>query len=143
MMNVMEDMDVDKRHDDDRPDLSWEDAVAEFEGGEPVELVRPPRKVTIVYRYTDGQFYASSPDLTGFEVSGASLHETRQLAKQDLAGYLDAAIELVERIPRPNPTTRGARSRSRVTRGGSFVLSAGTAGRKAAVFASQRRFKAS
>lgn len=120
MMSVVEDMQVNQRPDDNEPDLSWEDAVAEFDAGEPVELVRPPRKLAIVYRYTDGRFYATSPDLTGFEVSGPNLYETKRRVREDLERYLDTNVELVERFPTPNRTE--GMSNSSVTHGGQFLV---------------------
>jgi hypothetical protein len=142
MMSVVEDMHVDERQDDNEPDLSWEDAVAEFEAGEPVELVRPPRKITIVYRYTDGRFYATSPDLTGFEVSGPNLYETKQLVREDLARYLDPTVEFGERFPTPNRTE--GMSNSSVTHGDQFLaLPHSVPSSEARAFISGHRLKVS
>jgi hypothetical protein len=100
IMSVVEDM---GRHTDDEPDPTWEEAVASFEAATPVRVVRPLRQLTVVYRYADGIFTATSPDLTGFEVSGRSLYETRNLVQQDLAGFLDPAVEVIEFYPAPEP----------------------------------------
>jgi hypothetical protein len=108
MMSVMKGMHVQGRQGDTEPDQGWNAAVAEWEAGEPAELERPPRKVTILYRYIDGRFEATSPGLAGFEVHGRSLHETKQLVRADLAGYLDPSVELHERMPAQGPDTEGA-----------------------------------
>jgi hypothetical protein len=131
MMSVVEDMDVHERQDNTGPDPSWEDAVAEWDAGEPVDLERPRRKLTIQYRYIDGRFYATSPDLTGFEVSGPSLYETTQLVRADLQDFLDCTVELDEHMPRQEPNTEGA-SRQVVRDPGSFVLSPTSNGRSRA-----------
>jgi hypothetical protein len=49
--------------------------------GEDVEIERPYRKVTIQYRYVDGRFYATSPDLTRFDITGLSLYQITQLER--------------------------------------------------------------
>jgi hypothetical protein len=36
---------------DDEDDLTWDEAVAALEAAEPVELVRPERRVTVIYRH--------------------------------------------------------------------------------------------
>lgn len=100
IISVVEDV---GKHADDEPEPTWDEAVAAFEAATPVELVRPPQQITVVYRYADGSFTATSPDLTGFGISGRSLHETRGLVKQDLAGFLDAAVKVMERFPGPEP----------------------------------------
>lgn len=56
-----------------------------------------PREIAVVYRYADGRFTATSPDLTDLEISGRSLDETRKLVRQDLAGFLDPAVKVIER----------------------------------------------
>lgn len=89
------------------PDPTWEEAVAEFEAGEPVELVRSPRKVMIDYRYIDDRWWATSSALAGFVVSAASLPEAKALVAAELAGYLDPAVRLDERVVEP-VITRGA-----------------------------------
>lgn len=109
IMSVVEDVGTQM---DDEPDPTWDEAVAVFEAATPVELVRGPREITVVYRYADGSFTATSPDLTGFEVSGQSLHETRGLVQQDLAGFLDPAVKVIERFPAPEPEIVTAASRS-------------------------------
>jgi len=78
---------------------TWEEAVAAFGTGTPVELVRPARKIVIRYRYEDGRCYATSPDLTGFEIAGTNLYETRNLARKRLDAWLDPAVELDEIMP--------------------------------------------
>jgi hypothetical protein len=108
-MSVVEGMGRDM---DDEPDPTWDEAVAAFEAATPVELVRPPREITVVYRYADGSFTASSLDLAGFEVSGRSLHEIRELVRQDLVGFLDPAVKVIERYPPPEPQIATAAGRS-------------------------------
>lgn len=109
MMSVMEDMDVHQSYDNE-PEPTWEQAVAEFDAAEPAELVRPLRKVVIVYRFTNGRVHATSPDLTGFEVTGPTLYETKKLVRADLATYLDPAVELDEREPTELPSEGTSRS---------------------------------
>jgi hypothetical protein len=98
------------RHMEDDQEPTWEEAVAEFEAAAPVELVRPPRKFTVVYRYTDGIFTATSPALRSFELTGRSLHETRELVKRDLGEFLDPEVEVEERYPASVPATAAASS---------------------------------
>jgi hypothetical protein len=117
---------------DDEPDPTWDEAVAAFEAATPVELVRPPREITVVYRYADRSFNASSPDLTGFEVSGPSLYETREQVRQDLAGFLDPAVKVIERYPRPEPQIATAAGRSRFKPSwvpAAIIVTSSTAGR--------------
>jgi len=83
-------------HDDNEPEPTWEEAHVAFETAEPAELVRPARKLRVVYRYADGSWSATSPDLEGFEVTGPSLAETKAKAAEDLAAFLDPAVELDE-----------------------------------------------
>jgi hypothetical protein len=99
-MSVVEDM---GRHIDDEPDPTREEAIAAFEAATPARLVRPPRRLTVVYRYADGIFTATSPDLTDLEVTGRSMYETRKLVHQDLDDFLDPAVEVIEIAPRPEP----------------------------------------
>ena len=129
IMSVVEDVGTQM---DDEPDPTWDEAVAVFEAATPVELVRGPREITVVYRYADGSFTATSPDLTGFAISGRSLHETRDLVRQDLAGFLDPAIKVIERFPAPEPEIVTAASRSWLKAGslpGVIVVSSLSAGR--------------
>jgi predicted RNase H-like HicB family nuclease len=109
MMSVMEGM-AEVKHGDEEPDLSLEEMVAAFDEGEPVELVRPARKLVVEYRYEDGAWRATSPKLRGFEVSGSGLHETRQLVRAALQGYLDQAVELDEHVPESVDTQGTSRS---------------------------------
>lgn len=85
--------------DSHEPEPTWEEAHAAFEAAEPAELVRPARKLYVVYQYADGSWTATSPDLEGFEATGASLAETKARAAEDLAAFLDPAVELVEKEP--------------------------------------------
>ncbi len=130
-MSVVEDMDVHDRQDDGEPDPTWDEAVAEWDAGEPADLERQPRKITILYRYNNGRFHATSPDLTGFEIPGPSLHETKQLVRAALRDWLDPAVELVERMPRQGPETESA-SRQVVTGVSPLVLSPASYGRVSA-----------
>jgi hypothetical protein len=84
-------------HHDDEP--MWDEAAAAFGTGTPVQLARPERKVTIRYRYEDGHCKATSPQVTGFEATGADLQETRALVRQKLDAWLDPAVELDEVMP--------------------------------------------
>lgn len=105
IMNVMEGMDVHDRQDDTAPEPNWADALAEWDATEPAELVRPPRSLVITYRY-DGRFHATSPDITGFAVTGPTLDETRRLVRADLEDFLDGNVSLEELMPVPGPDLR-------------------------------------
>ena len=124
-MGVMEDME--RAQDAQEPEPSLDELLARFEAGKPVKLARSPRRLVVEYRYVGGHWQATSPELTGFEVSGPSLHEIRQIAKADLAGYLDPAVTLDERVP-DEAETAGL-SRSKVISAPSVVTHAHTRGR--------------
>lgn len=98
IMSVVSDVDAEM---DDEP--TWEEAMAALQDATPVEVARSPRSITVIYRYADGMFTASSPDVRGFHVSRPSLRETRRAARDDLADFLDPAVEVRERIPRADP----------------------------------------
>src|SRR5689334_2547483 len=98
IMNVVEDM---GRHVDGEPDPTWDEAVAAFEAAAPARLVRPSRQLRVVYRYADGIFTATSPDLTDLKITGRSMYETRRLVREDLDGWLDPGVEVIEHFPRP------------------------------------------
>jgi predicted RNase H-like HicB family nuclease len=87
------------RNADDEREPTWEEAVAALEAASPVEVVRPLREITVIYRYADGIFTATSPEIKGFRTSGPSLHETRGLVRQDLERFLDPAVKVRERFP--------------------------------------------
>lgn len=110
IMNVV--TDVDSNMDDER-EPTWDEALAAFEAASPVELVRPPRQVTVIYRYADGVFTATSPEIKGFRTSGPSLHETRSLVRQDLDRFLDPAVKVLERFPAADPEIRTTAAGSR------------------------------
>jgi hypothetical protein len=95
-MSVVTDMGASKEYDDEP---TWDEAAAAFDAATPVELVRSPRQVTVVYRYTDGLFTATSPDLRGFRATGRTLLEVKDLVSQDLSEFLDPAVEVMERLP--------------------------------------------
>jgi hypothetical protein len=96
---MMRDVEVMKRAQGSDDEPTWDEAAAAFGTGRAVSLVRPARKIVIRYRYEGGRCYATSPDLTGFEVEGANLYETRNLARQSLNAWLDPAAELDEIMP--------------------------------------------
>jgi len=100
MMSVVTDMGTDMEYE---REPTWEEAAAEFDAAEPVELARSPRAITVVYRYADRIFTATSPDVRGFRITGRSLHETRDLVRQDLERFLDAVVEVRERFPAATP----------------------------------------
>jgi hypothetical protein len=110
IMSVVESV---NRRMDDEPDPTWDEAVAAFQAATPVELVRGPRRIAVVYRYANGTFTATSPDIAGFEISGPSLDQTRRLVQQDLIGFLDPAVEVIERYPTPEPQIATAAGCSR------------------------------
>jgi predicted RNase H-like HicB family nuclease len=99
-MSVVNDMGTDM---DDEPDPTWEEAVAAFEAAEPVEVVRPPRTVNVVYQYAAGVFTATSPELRGLRMTGRSLDETMGLVRASLDGWLDPAVTVEEHLPAPEP----------------------------------------
>lgn len=124
-MSVVEDVDS---YVDDDPEPTWEEAVAAFEGGTPVRVVRPPRKLTVVYRYADGIFTATSPDLAGFRVTGRSLHETRGLVREDLEDFLDPAVEVIEQFPTPEPSIATTANCSGFMLSSSYVVAVTSSG---------------
>lgn len=95
------------RNVEDEREPTWDEAIAALETATPVEVVRPPREVQVIYRYADGIFTATSPDVKGFRVTGPSMHETRAYARQDLEKFLDPDVKVKElfpaRIPRSAP----------------------------------------
>ena len=121
------------RNVEDEREPTWDEALAALEAATPVQVVRAPRKVTVVYRYADGVFTATSPHVTGLRIAGASLHETRGLVRQDLDRFLDPAVEIVERFPAPDPeitTTTPSRSLLKVgSMPGMLILSSSGAAR--------------
>jgi hypothetical protein len=138
MMKVVEDM---PRHmdDDQEPEPTWEEANAAFEAAEPAELVRPARKLIVVYRYADGLWSATSPDLEGFEVSGPNLYAVKARAAEDLAAFLDPAVALEERVAEP-ATTLAPRQKLRITAGSANVVTVNTSSRSR-TFISSRSLK--
>jgi predicted RNase H-like HicB family nuclease len=98
IMNVV--TDVGSNMDDDP---TWDEAIATFNAARPEELVRSPHHVTVVYRYADGVFIATSPEVRGFRVTGRNLREARTAAREDLEKFLDPAVEVRERVPGPDP----------------------------------------
>lgn len=127
IMKVVEDM-VEHASDEGGREPTWEEAKAVFTSSRPATLVRSPRKLIVEYRYSDRRWHATSPDLTSFDVSGQSLHETRQMAKEHLAGFLDPAVKLDERLPSEDAETEGA-SRSRLINDPPVVASSSTGSR--------------
>jgi hypothetical protein len=109
MIGDVEDM---ARHveSETEPDPTWEEAAAEFEAGEPVELARSPRTLVIDYRYSDDRWRATTSALAGFVVSAASLPEAKALVAAELAEYLDPAVKLDERVAEPVITRAAAQT---------------------------------
>jgi hypothetical protein len=107
-MKVMGGM-AESAHGDQEPEPGLDELVAAFEAGEPVQLVRSARRLIVEYRYGDGRWKATSPDLTGFEVSAPSLRELRREVKGDLARYLDPGALLDERVPDDAETAGASR----------------------------------
>jgi hypothetical protein len=91
-MKVVKDM-----QNGQEPEPTWEEAHATFDAAEPAELVRPARKLRVVYRLIDGSWTATSPDLEGFEVTGASAAEVKERTAEALGDFLDPAVELDEK----------------------------------------------
>lgn len=134
-MKVVEDM-AGNRRDHHEPEPTWEEANAAFEAAEPAELVRPARKLVVVFRYADGCWNATSPDLEGFGVAGLSLPEVKAKAAEDLAAYLDPVVELDERVAEP-AVTLAPRQKFRVVAGAGNVITVGTSSRSRAFVSSQ------
>ena len=125
-MRAMNDM-AESAQDDQEPEPQLDEVLAAFEAGEPVELVRPTRALIVEYRYADGSWTATSPDLSGFEMSSPSLHEIRRDVKAHLARYLDQTSTLDERVP-DDAVTQGA-SRSQVVDAPLVITNSSTASR--------------
>jgi predicted RNase H-like HicB family nuclease len=85
----------------DEPAPSWEQAVAEFEAGEPGEVVPAPQTIMVIYQYLAGKWHAYSPSIKGFEAQGRSFAETRAAVRADLGGYLHPLVALDERVWHP------------------------------------------
>jgi hypothetical protein len=120
------------RNVEDEREPTWDEALAALEAATPVQVVRSPREVIVVYRYADGIFRATSPNVTGLRITGTSLHETRGLVRQDLERFLDPAVEVVERFPAPDPEITTTTSRSLLKAGslpGMIILSSSGAAR--------------
>lgn len=135
MMKVVEDM-AGHMRDDHEPEPTWEEANAAFETAEPAELVRPARNLVVVYRYADGRWSATSPDLEGFGVAGLSLSEVKAKAAEDLASFLDAAVELDEHVVEPAVTLAPGQKFLIVTTGGN-VITVDTSSRSRTYFSSR------
>jgi predicted RNase H-like HicB family nuclease len=135
MMKVVKEM---RGHvdNDQEPDPTWEEAIAAFEAAEPAELTRPARKLAVVYRYVDGRWSATSPDLEGFDVMGLSLSEVRAKAAESLAAFLDPAVELDEHVVEP-AATYAPRQRFRIFSGGGNLITVGSRGRGRAFISSR------
>lgn len=82
---------------------TWEEAVATQAAATPVEVVRPKRQVTVVYRYEGGVFTATSPQLRSLRVTGSTLQKAKNLVKQDLDRFLDQEVNVVEIAPPADP----------------------------------------
>ena len=118
---------------DDEREPTWEEAMAALDTAAPVEVVRSPRQVTVVYRYTGGIFTATSPDVKDFRATGRSLSEVKRAARDDLERFLDPSVRIAERGPLASSgvcTAAAGRSRLKsVALNGVIVLStSGTAG---------------
>lgn len=77
-------------------DPAWDEAAAAADAGEPVELARPPREITVEYWRTCDVFIATSPDIRGFRVGGMNREEVRHIARARLAAFLDPAVTVTE-----------------------------------------------
>jgi len=86
----------------DEREPTWDEAVAVQAGAAPVEVVRPKRLVTVVYRFEDGVFTATSPQLRSLRINGATLEQTTTLTRQALDRFLDPDVEVSEILPRPD-----------------------------------------
>lgn len=98
--------------------------------------MRPARKLVVVYRYADGCWSATSPDLEGFGVVGLSLSEVTAKAAEDLASFLDPAVELAEHVVEPAVTLAPGQKFLIVAAGGN-VITVDTSSRSRAYISSR------
>jgi hypothetical protein len=82
--------------DEDGFPATWDEAVAAFEGAEPVEVARPPRRVMVVYQFRDGVYSATSPQIAGFGEASEDCARLREIVRLRLASFLDPAVEVAE-----------------------------------------------
>ena len=82
-------------------DMTWEEALAEFEEATPAEVVRPARTIDVIYQYISGRWRAAVPSIRSFAAVGATLDEVRQITRSSLRDYLDCAITLREQYWNP------------------------------------------
>ena len=73
-------------------DPSWDEAVAAFGSGEPVELIRPARTLVIDVAHIGNCWIATSSQLAGFRQIGKDRAAVEMAAGEDLAGWLDSAV---------------------------------------------------
>ncbi|GHH66048.1 hypothetical protein GCM10017673_11120 [Streptosporangium violaceochromogenes] len=92
---------IERDDQDEADDLSWDEAVAMFESATPVEAERSARTLHIEYRRCFGRWRATSPDIPGFDVFGSSLADTKRCVRDDLAGWLDTGVTVVEHTVAP------------------------------------------
>lgn len=106
MMNVVNNVERDVvRNVVDEDEPTWDEAAAALAAAAPVDLVRSRRQIAVVYRYAGDMFTATSPQLPGFRITGRSVDETRARVRDDLAGFLDPAVQVVEHLPSTGPET--------------------------------------
>jgi len=86
----------------DEREPTWDEAAAMQAAATPVEVVRPKRQVTVVYRFEGGVFTATSPQLRSLRITGSTLDQAKSLAHQALDRFLDPAVEVKEILPRPD-----------------------------------------
>jgi predicted RNase H-like HicB family nuclease len=88
------------RNKTDMREPTWEEAAAVQAAATPVEVVRPKRQVIVTYRFEDGVFTATSPQLRSLRITGPTLEQTMSLVRQALDRFLDPAVEVREVLPR-------------------------------------------
>jgi hypothetical protein len=81
---------------------TWEEALAAFNTATSVEVVRPPRTVTVEYRHEGGKVVATSPEIRSFRASGRDLDGARSAVHDLLDPFLDPSVTIEER-PFPLP----------------------------------------
>lgn len=86
-----------RRSNDREP--TWEEARAAFDAAEPVEVIRPPRRITVRYHLASKVYVAGSPEIPGFWAYGDTLDEVMAVGRERLASWLDPAVEIVEELP--------------------------------------------
>jgi hypothetical protein len=104
-MMVMNDV-AQRRPEDEEPEPSLGELLEWFEAGEPVDLVRSPRRLPVEYRYSDGMWHATSPAIASYAREARTLFEARRAVHDDLAAYVPPETPIDEHVVEA-PVTEG------------------------------------